>query len=83
MKCSHAYHANCLKTVPHTPLVKKYLICGDHPAVEEKKRKRAKQGSEVPRKRRKGGRDVEMDDSSVSEKTLLEEDMELWSVCWR
>ena len=83
VKCSHAYHASCLKTVPHTPLVKKYLICGDHPAVEEKKRKRAKQGSEVPRKRRKGGRDVDMDDSSVSEKTLLEEDMELWSVCWR
>ena len=53
VKCSHAYHANCLKTVPHTPLVKKYLICGDHPAVVEKKRER-KRKEEAPRKRRKG-----------------------------
>lgn len=59
VKCSHAYHGACLKNVPHTPLVKKYLICGDHSAQEEetkkKGKKRAKRDDDelTPKKKRK------------------------------
>ena len=31
VKCSNAYHANCLKTIKYKPLVKKYIICDQHP----------------------------------------------------
>lgn len=54
VKCSHAYHVNCMKGLTYTPLVKKYLICGDHKPAEKKERKRTRV-QDVPRKRRKGG----------------------------
>lgn len=43
VKCSNAYHANCLKTIQNKPLVKKYIICDQHPDEPLKQPKPVKQ----------------------------------------
>ena len=45
IKCSKAYHVNCLKNIPYKPLVKKFILCEEHmdePIKEPKTPKLAK-----------------------------------------